>query len=192
MLYALRYGPLPYPLPVFSFWFGLYLVRYICIYLRLLTLLLHRSVSLLSFLLIANFSFFLIIYHRLLVVVPRFFFTNIPNKTAFGTQHLDQRVQLVLIDKFIGHSNHVSSPYSVEVEVQHENAICAYPTSAVKLGIILQRDSNHHLSTTISQLHSYFWYVLYDLIYIGSANQVLNDAATATAPTPILIPKNKI
>ena len=165
MLYALRYGPLPYPLPVFSFWFGLYLVRYICIYLRLLTLLLHRSVSLLSFLLIANFSFFLIIYHRLLVVVPRFFFTNIPNKTAFGTQHLDQRVQLVLIDKFIGYSNHLSSPYSAEGGTAWKrdlrlSNVCGETGDNSAAGL-KSSSLNDNISTSLLLLVRIIWFNLY-------------------------------
>ena len=35
----------------------------------------------------------------------------------------DQRDQLVPLRQIYCHSNHVSSPYSGEVEVQHENAI---------------------------------------------------------------------
>ena len=58
-------------------------------------------------------------------------------------------------------------------------ALCAYPTSAVKLVMILQQDSNHHLSTTISQLHS--------LASGSNASRVSTDAATT--PTPIPIPR---
>ena len=47
-------------------------------------------------------------------------------------------------------------PYSAEVEVEHDNAICVNLTSAMKLGMILPQDSNHHLSTKISQLHFCF------------------------------------
>ena len=76
-------------------------------------------------------------------------------------QPQDRRVQHVSYRQIYCHSKHVPSPYSAEV--QHENTIsnCAYPTFAVKLGVILQRDSSHRMSTTRSQLISCFWYVSY-------------------------------
>ena len=87
--------------------------------------------------------------------IRQVFLTNIHNKAARPQTSSrpqeqnqqppqDQRDQLVPYRQIDSHSNHVSSPYSAEVEVQHENAICAYPTSAVNWGWFC---SGTHLST---------------------------------------------
>ena len=125
--------------------------------------------------------------------IQQVFLTSIHNETAFGTQHLKsppvlksnqqppqgQRDQLVPYRQIYRCSKRISSPYSAGMEVQHAISICAKlsnfcgETGDDSAAGLKLSSFNDDISASLLLL----------VRVIGSANRVLTDAATATAPT---------